>query len=77
MGNNKDSQKPKKQLKNAAILMGKGLQMGVTIYLFVLLGKWLDTNYNNGERFYIIIMTLLGVATSLYAVLKQINRIKY
>lgn len=77
MGNNKDSQKPKKQLKNAAILMGIGLQMGVTIYLFVLLGKWLDTNYNNGERFYIIIMTLLGVATSLYAVLKQINRIKY
>ncbi|NMH89294.1 AtpZ/AtpI family protein [Flavivirga sp. Y03] len=51
--------------------------MGVTIYLFVLLGKWLDTNYNDGEKRYIIIMTLLGVAISLYAVLKQVNRIKY
>lgn len=77
MGSNKDSQKPKKQLKNAAILMGIGIQMGVTIYLFVLLGKWLDTNYNSGEKLYLIIMTLLGVAISLYAVLKQINRIKY
>ncbi len=70
-------QKPKKQLKNAAILMGIGLQMGITIYLFVLLGKWLDTNYNHGEKLYIIIMTLLGVAISLYAVVKQVNRIKY
>ncbi|MDD7885893.1 AtpZ/AtpI family protein [Flavivirga sp. 57AJ16] len=74
--NNKD-RKPKKQLKNAAVLTGIGLQMGVTIYLFVILGKWLDTNYNDGEKLYIIIMTLLGVAISLYAVLKQVNRIEY
>jgi F0F1-type ATP synthase assembly protein I len=72
-----NQKKPKKQLRNVAILMGIGLQMGVTIYLFVLLGKWLDTNYNDGEKLYIIIMTLLGVAISLYAVLKQVNRIKY
>ncbi|MGC1205950.1 MAG: AtpZ/AtpI family protein [Flavobacteriaceae bacterium] len=57
--------------------MGIGLQMGVTIYLFVLLGRWLDTNYNEGEKLYVIILTLLGVAISLYAVLKQVNRIKY
>ncbi len=57
--------------------MGIGIQMGVTIYLFVLLGKWLDSNYNNGEKLFIIITTLFGVAISLYAVLKQINRIKY
>lgn len=74
---NNNQKKPKKQLRNAAILMGIGLQMGITIYLFVLLGKWLDTNYNDGEKLYIIIMTLLGVAISLYAVLKQVNRIKY
>ncbi len=57
--------------------MGIGLQMGITIYLFVILGKWLDTNYNDGEKLYLIIMTLFGVAISLYAVLKQINRIKH
>jgi len=69
--------KPKKQLKNAAILTGIAIQMGVTIYLFVLLGKWLDNKFNNGERLYLIIATLFGVAISLYAVIKQVNRIKY
>ncbi|WP_242134006.1 AtpZ/AtpI family protein [Aestuariivivens marinum] len=77
MDNNKGNkdQDPKKQLKNVAALSGVAIQMGVTIYLFVLLGKWLDGRYNNGDRLYIIIMTLLGVGVSLYVVLKQINRI--
>jgi len=51
--------------------------MGVTIYLFVMLGKFLDTKFNDGGKLYVIIMTLLGVAISLYAVIKQVNRIKY
>ena len=77
MGKKKDNkgQDPKKQLKNVAQLSGIAIQMGVTIYLFVFLGKWLDTKYNNGDKLFIIIMTLLGVGISLYAVLKQINRI--
>ncbi|GAA4268711.1 AtpZ/AtpI family protein [Hyunsoonleella aestuarii] len=79
MANNKGNknQNQKKQLKNVAILSGIGLQMGVTIYLFVLLGKWLDNKFNEGDKQFIIIMTLLGVGISLYAVLKQVNRIKY
>ena len=77
MPSNKDNKDldPKKQLKNVAQLSGIAIQMGVTIYLFVLLGKWLDATYNNGEKLYIIIMTLLGVGISLYVVLKQVNRI--
>ena len=74
---NQQDQKPKGQLKNAAILSGIGIQMGVTIYLFVLLGKWLDSKHNNGDKLFIIIATLLGVGISLYVVLKQVNRIKY
>jgi F0F1-type ATP synthase assembly protein I len=74
---NNEKKKPEKPLKNVAILSGIAIQMGVTIYLFVLLGKWLDTTFNNGDKLYIIILTLLGVAISLYAVIKQVNRIKY
>lgn len=74
---NKENRNPKKQLKNVAALSGIAIQMGVTIYLFVILGKWLDTTYNDGKKLYIIIMTLLGVGISLYVVLKQVNRIKY
>ena len=72
-----NNNKPKKPLKNVAVLSGIAIQMGVTIYLFVFFGKWLDTKFNNGDKLFIIIMTLLGVAISLYAVIKQVNKIKY
>ena len=75
--NSKENQKPGKQLKNVTILSGVAFQMGITIYLFVMLGKWLDSKFNDGDKLFIIITTLLGVAISLYVVLKQVNRIKY
>jgi F0F1-type ATP synthase assembly protein I len=71
---NKDSS-PKKPLKNTLVLTGVAIQMGVIIYLFVLLGKWLDTQYNNGAKLYVIIGTLLGVGISLYLVIKQLNKL--
>ena len=70
--NKKNSQN--KPLKNALVLTGVAFQMGATIYLFVLLGKWLDTTYNQGNKLYVIICTLLGVAISLYLVVKQLNK---
>jgi len=51
--------------------------MGVIIYLFVRLGKWLDYTYNPDQKLFLILSTLFGVAISLYLVLKQLNRIKY
>lgn len=75
--NNQKNQNPKKQLKNVAVLSGIAFQMGITIYLFVMLGKWLDSKFNGGDKLFIIIFTLLGVGISLYVVLKQVNRIKY
>ena len=70
-------QKPsqKKPLKNALVLTGVAFQMGATIYLFVMLGKWLDNTYNNGARAYVIVTTLMGVGISLYLTVKQLNRI--
>jgi hypothetical protein len=70
-------QKPsqKKPLKNALVLTGVAFQMGTTIYIFVMLGKWLDNTYNNGARAYVIVATLMGVGISLYLTVKQLNRI--
>ncbi len=65
---------PRKPVKDVLILTGIAFQMGATIFLFVLFGKWLDQNYNAGNKTYLIIATLLGVAISLYAVLQQIKR---
>jgi len=66
---------PNKPLKNALVLTGVAIQMGVTIYLFVLLGKWLDTTYNDGKSMYVAFSTIAGVGVSLYAVVKQLNRL--
>ena len=72
---NKESQKPKKQLKQIAALSGIAIQMGLTIYLFVILGKWLDTKVESSGKAFLVIFTLLGVGISLYVVLKQINKL--
>ncbi|WJJ98324.1 AtpZ/AtpI family protein [Algibacter luteus] len=49
--------------------------MGITIYLFVILGKWLDVKFGNSGKVFLIVCTLFGVAISLYAVLKQIKKL--
>jgi hypothetical protein len=49
--------------------------MGVTIYLFTKLGAWLDLNYNLSGKKYTILLTLAGVAISLFLVLRQTNQL--
>ena len=70
-----ENNKKNKQLKQIAALSGIAIQMGVTIYLFVIFGKWLDASFNPSGKAFLIIFTLLGVGISLYAVLKQINKL--
>lgn len=69
------TKKPTSGLKRWAALSAIAIEMGVIIYLFVQLGKWLDTTYNNGDKMYIIICTLAGVGASLFLVVKQTNRL--
>lgn len=69
------SKKGNNGVKRWAILSGIGIQMGAIIYLFVKGGNWLDLNYNPEGKMYTIILTLLGVAISLFLVLKQTNRL--
>ncbi len=40
-------------IKKWAILSAIAIQMGVIIFLFVQLGKWLDANYSDGKVFLI------------------------
>ncbi len=72
---NNRNRNPKGQLKHLAALTGIAIQMGVTIYLFVLLGKWLDAQFGGGSKMFLVIFTLFGVGISLYAVLKQIKKL--
>jgi F0F1-type ATP synthase assembly protein I len=68
------SKKPINGIRRWAALSGIAIQMGLIIYLFVQLGKWLDANYTKGNVF-LIICTLLGVGLSIFGVIKQTNRL--
>lgn len=63
------------QMPRFARLSGIGLQMGATIYLGAMLGKYLDGKFPNNKNWFTIGLTLFAVALSLYNVLRQVNRI--
>ena len=64
-------EKKKKPLNKYLQLTGITFQMGITIYLAVYLGKWLDATYPNEKNWFTIIMTLIGLIIALYAVIVQ------
>lgn len=65
----------KNRVPRFARLSGIGIQMGATIYLGAMLGKFLDSKYPNEKNWFTIGFTLLAVVIALYTVLRQVNRI--
>ncbi|MDC1452404.1 AtpZ/AtpI family protein [Vicingaceae bacterium] len=66
---------PKKKWPRYLALTGIAFQMGITIYLFSFLGKYLDNRYSIEDNYWTIGLTLIGVVLSFYSLLKQVNRI--
>ncbi|MFK7899327.1 MAG: AtpZ/AtpI family protein [Cyclobacteriaceae bacterium] len=64
----------KKQIKTFAKYSGIAFQMGATIYLGSLLGKWLDGKYPNEDEIYYKIVTLFAVFLSMFSVIRQVTR---
>ncbi|CAI8170440.1 MAG: Uncharacterised protein [Polaribacter sp. SA4-10] len=64
---------PKKPLNKALQLSGAGLQMGLTIYLGFLFGKWLDVKLE--INFLTETITLLAIFLAMYSLIKQANNI--
>lgn len=54
-------------------LSGAGIQMGLTIYLGFLLGKWLDATFET--NFLKETVTLLAIFLSMYSLIKQVNKL--
>ncbi|WP_298779632.1 AtpZ/AtpI family protein [uncultured Polaribacter sp.] len=67
------NQKQKNSLNKALQLSGAGLQIGITIYLGFLLGKWLDTTFETS--FLKETVTLVAVFLSMYSLIKQANKL--
>lgn len=64
-------------LRNAAMLSGIAFQMGATIYFANKGGLWLDAHYQTNNEIFMIIVTLMGVAISIWVVVLQLKKIKY
>ncbi len=63
---------PKKPLKNAAIFIGIGAEMGVIIFLSNYLGQWLETEFL--LAYLEDISTLGGVFVAMFLVIYRVNR---
>jgi membrane protein DedA with SNARE-associated domain len=67
--------KKKNQLHKYLALTGVAFQMGITIYLGVYFGKWLDAYFQTSGKIYTIILTLFALAVSLWSVIAQLKSI--
>lgn len=61
-----------KQPKNWLKLSGIGIEMAVTVIIFLYLGKWVGNKFNH-EQIGILIGIFLGLFGSIYNLIKQIN----
>jgi len=70
-----DNQPKKKQRNRWLALINIPIQMGIIIYLFSLLGNWLDQKYINTNNIFVKILTLFGVALAFYNINRQLKDI--
>ncbi|WP_299608979.1 AtpZ/AtpI family protein [uncultured Aquimarina sp.] len=63
------------QLRKYLALTGIAFQMGAIIFLCAYVGKRLDAYYLLEKKWFTMGFILFGVASSLYLVIKQLNKI--
>lgn len=71
--NNKEkNQNSKKQLNSYIKFSGVAFQMIAIICVFSYFGIWLDEKFPNNYSAYTIIISLIGVISAMYLVIKQV-----
>ena len=67
---------PDKKARNKWLaFMNIPLQMGIIIFAFAWFGGWLDDKYGNVKNPNRILFALIGVALSMYNVIRQVNQL--
>ena len=69
------TKKPGKQPNKFLVFSTIGLEMGLTIYLSIKLGKWLDIKFSGDFKTYTLICTVLGFIVSMYLLIKKLNKL--
>jgi F0F1-type ATP synthase assembly protein I len=57
-----------------ARLSGMGMQMAGTIFIFAMLGRWLDEKYPSDKKWWTVGLVLFATVMSMYNILRQVNK---
>lgn len=60
----------RKALENVALVTQIGISMMTPIFICILLGNFIDKKLNNSSPIFLMIFTVLGVATSFVSLFK-------
>ena len=63
--------KKKKPLNKLARFSGMAFQMGITIFIGVFIGQYLDKKFPNENSLFTLFFSLLFIGVSLYTIIKQ------
>ena len=68
------NQKLKKRPSTLATFAVISFEMGITIFIFSRIGKWIDSRFNLEINF-TLIMSLIGFALAFFVVYKQLKKL--
>ena len=68
------NQKLKKRPSTLATFALISFEMGITIFIFSRIGKWIDSHYSLEINF-TLIMSLIGFALAFFVVYKQLKKL--
>ena len=71
MKKNLNLKKQRSTLRTFAFI---SFEMGITIFIFSRIGKWIDSHYGL-EKTFVLVMSLLGFAIAFYVVYKQLKKL--
>lgn len=70
-----DGNQKKKPYNKWLSLINIPIQMGIIIFLFSYLGKWLDENHPHQKIDYTKLLVIVGVFIAMYNVYRQVQQI--
>ena len=67
---------PKKRPNKILFFSSLGIELGLTIFLSVKLGNWLDQHYQTTFNYYTMITTVIGFVASMYLLIKRLQKLQ-
>ncbi len=64
---------PKKKLNPALKYSGMAVQMAITIFIAIYLGKWVDNYFQTEKPYFVLLFSIVFLAGILYSIIRQVS----